>query len=1050
MNQLWEDLIHYVFKNPQRYEDTKAGQQFQYFLGAIVRDIGKSNFLVDGQQRFTTLHLIACALRDALISTDNYELADQLQKNLIIDISDTKNPQNRFTLLDVPPGGELSSETRMSPFRSPLVNIRTGMVIEEAGNGERLVRVKTEKLNWTLPKRTNWKFRLWDERHKKWYNKHVYSVKHSENNNFYFNFGNTPNSFFVTAIIRGKIPSGLEIIMTPGIDYPGSEPMGVLTTSESKRALNQKDNSSLFDPTNREFYLKVRITAEHFIRGYKEFTPAGGIKEKDASTTLKILPSAEGEVARSARELKEGEILEFEEIISDPGWPSTEEIKEIINGTVETKFVEFKSGWVHRARGSYHPANPRKPSKPQIRQGKESDLMIEQAAIAIAGFMNTAGGMLLVGVHDDGKVMGINRDFQIHNGKLDPEAPRKFNQKMKKYFGNHINFVDFKPYKVDELNWIMACKVRKAPTQKTIKATKKWCQFEGRRLSAATDMTPTRETQQSYKLKDDEKAEYADISDYFIDTFGPKYEVDRKKVIHKYKSIKSSISIPKISKTSILTSTPTIRDGELLKKRDIPSHTKCKISYLEPPKKWPDHLNNESSRANQLVWLLQNTCFSSIEFRNKPEAAISHFMLTNDPERVSPLNAYDLVSSMTQKIISPSKEGRPLNKYQQEIKNSWNDISQKLYISTGKNNTKINDYFSDFLLCTMRTKTGSQRYGKKETWAGLEKEFSDRTSLNGDFDYAALAEFYLELKNFTSSYIRAVDHNSELWGNKPYTLADCRDERTYLYALQIGGAKQILPVYMALSHMVEKQGSSRDVIRMFLKNFNYLWLRIFMLKSLIPNTQSFIQPNQIYGKMTGSQSWIRQIWDANFSEEEDVKRIQELPLEMLNDVDTSELDRKIPWAKDHELWKELNIDGQKNSKQMKQLLVSVERALEYGENPQMPQLHGPGTKVHVEHILPLEPQNWGGRWYKDGEKTVDHRIHKYIFGNHCLLEDSLNSSIRNSPPMEKIEAIKTSKFATARMVAEIIRKSGGWGENEISNWSTEMMNSLIEFYDISV
>ena len=320
--------------------------------------------------------------------------------------------------------------------------------------------------------------------------------------------------------------------------------------------------------------------------------------------------------------------------------------------------------------------------------------------------------------------------------------------------------------------------------------------------------------------------------------------------------------------------------------------------------------------------------------------------------------------------------------------------------------------------------------------------------LNGEFDYSSLADFYLELKKFTSSYIRAVDHNSELWGQKPYSLADCRDERTYLFALQIGGAKQILPVYMALSHMVEEQQSSRDVIRNFLKNFNYIWLRIFMLfATLIPNAQSFIQPNQIYGKMTGKQSWIRQIWDAKLSDESHVKRIEELPLEMLKDVDISELDRKIPWEINNELWKELNIDGQKNSKQIKQLLVSVERALEYGENPQMTQLHGPGTKVHVEHILPLQPQNWGGRWYKDGEKTVDHKVHKYMFGNHCLLEDSLNSSIRNAPPMEKIKAIKSSKFATARLVAEIIRKSGGWGENEISKWSTQMMNSLIEFYD---
>ena len=259
MNQLWDDLLHYVFKNPQQAKSTQAGQQYQYFLGAIVRDVGKSNFLVDGQQRFTTLHLIACALRDALISTENYELADRLQKNLVIDLSDVEDPRNRFTLLDVPPDHRLSSETRMAPFRSPLVNIRTGMVTKGTEKGERRIQVKTARLNWTLPKKINWKFRLWDEKKKMWYNKHVYSVKHNDNANLFFNFGNTPNFIIVTSLIRGKIPSGLEIVMIPDMDYPETEPMSILTSTESKRALNQKDKCSVFDPTNREFYLKIRI-----------------------------------------------------------------------------------------------------------------------------------------------------------------------------------------------------------------------------------------------------------------------------------------------------------------------------------------------------------------------------------------------------------------------------------------------------------------------------------------------------------------------------------------------------------------------------------------------------------------------------------------------------------------------------------------------------------------------------------------------------------------------------------------------------------------------
>ena len=44
MNQLWEDLTHYLFKNPQQSKSTNAGQQFQYFLGAIPQTLETQTF----------------------------------------------------------------------------------------------------------------------------------------------------------------------------------------------------------------------------------------------------------------------------------------------------------------------------------------------------------------------------------------------------------------------------------------------------------------------------------------------------------------------------------------------------------------------------------------------------------------------------------------------------------------------------------------------------------------------------------------------------------------------------------------------------------------------------------------------------------------------------------------------------------------------------------------------------------------------------------------------------------------------------------------------
>ncbi|WP_431128211.1 AlbA family DNA-binding domain-containing protein [Flagellimonas flava] len=47
-----------------------------------------------------------------------------------------------------------------------------------------------------------------------------------------------------------------------------------------------------------------------------------------------------------------------------------------------------------------------------VRQGKVNKQLEFIIAENIAGFMNTEGGRLLIGVHDNGNILGLNRDFE--------------------------------------------------------------------------------------------------------------------------------------------------------------------------------------------------------------------------------------------------------------------------------------------------------------------------------------------------------------------------------------------------------------------------------------------------------------------------------------------------------------------------------------------------------------------------------------------------------------------------------------------------------------
>ena len=248
---------------------------------------------------------------------------------------------------------------------------------------------------------------------------------------------------------------------------------------------------------------------------------------------------------------------------------------------------------------------------------------------------------------------------------------------------------------------------------------------------------------------------------------------------------------------------------------------------------------------------------------------------------------------------------------------------------------------------------------------------------------------------------------------------------------------------------VEDQLADRSVIKDFLKNFNYVWLRFNTLPSLMGTEYgSGFQPNTVYGKLLSKNGWIPRIKNADLNDEADREMIASMPLELVPDSDT--VNDHYPWAVDHDDWSHININGTPSGTQIKHVLYSVERALESvdgsSQSPQMPRLHGVGVKVQTEHIIPKAPRLLGGKWYEDGETTDHHSKFVFALGNHCLIEDSWNSTIRNNPPMQTACSFLGTHYKLANIVGQEIIDSGTWDKVEIMRNSKRIMNSLVRFY----
>jgi predicted HTH transcriptional regulator len=87
---------------------------------------------------------------------------------------------------------------------------------------------------------------------------------------------------------------------------------------------------------------------------------------------------------------------------------------------------------------------------PEIENVRDFVKLIELSIVkAIAGLMNTNGGILLIGIKDDGKVFGIENDLVAIKTKNDPDG---FNQRLSRQIEVYLGLVNIRFLKTRFVN----------------------------------------------------------------------------------------------------------------------------------------------------------------------------------------------------------------------------------------------------------------------------------------------------------------------------------------------------------------------------------------------------------------------------------------------------------------------------------------------------------------------------------------------------------------------------------------------------------------------
>ena len=442
--------------------------------------------------------------------------------------------------------------------------------------------------------------------------------------------------------------------------------------------------------------------------------------------------------------------------------------------------------------------------------------------------------------------------------------------------------------------------------------------------------------------------------------------------------------------------------------------------------------NNPTDRKNAVRNLISNISFVSVTFSGSPDDAIDYFLDVNDPAKHSPLQTYDLVNGLVEKIVSNGAPFAP-GSNGALLESAWSEIKKDIYQHHNKDPSISQNFFYYYLMASKRWKSSTERYEAHQSFEGLKKSWEESGKLRtstGAYDLAYLKTQFQQMAKYARIF-SYVESPQRLDCALPHGMAVANPElnakrkrKQYLFILRNLDEKQWIPAYMALAYKLDEKSIIDKELH--LKDFLYDYLVLFfkyggLWKRILPKTNdatpnkcplcpagrlkhkgSLYGSNALYGIFIGNNKYIdkvhrtisRKAVGAALTAVERSSLIEHLRTATIFNGATPPGTRDFYLAGDDHLESIHRSVG-------KGLLMAYESTLLGNADPEH------WHKVEIEHILPESPSRWGAPWYGGfgvgGRNCASnlHKTHVQLMGNKLLLEKEINRHVSNHTLAEK-------------------------------------------------
>lgn len=258
MQKLWDDMfLHCQIKDPRKAEDP-------FFIGALIKATHDDHEIIDGQQRLSSLKVIASGIRDALIATGYHDEAWKVQKNILYEYV---NHGPRLVPLDHFPIAkpDLSNKMVLEPYHKIITPVFSGYkLVADAIVGATALDTDPVTASWTA---TTTKLYIYND------GKKVSEVNLTAP--FTFTKGHAIVPITTCDPLLEGLNIGDEIWISPDTKW---------TEDKNEQDKYVRGVHEFYNRDFRMLYLSVRAQSEHFILEDKQYKTVGRLDRTRAKS----------------------------------------------------------------------------------------------------------------------------------------------------------------------------------------------------------------------------------------------------------------------------------------------------------------------------------------------------------------------------------------------------------------------------------------------------------------------------------------------------------------------------------------------------------------------------------------------------------------------------------------------------------------------------------------------------------------------------------------------------------------------------------------------